>query len=140
MPRSVRDRLRDQFSKLEQGPMTASEFGAWHPSYFYFALMDGSCRAQGAQCSVRGPPVLFSSLLDRICGCQFEDESLVALRDRVLAGDAKQATLDSDGVLRFDGRLCVSRAGGLIQLILSEAHDSRYSIHSGTAKMYHDLR
>ncbi|XP_049383055.1 uncharacterized protein LOC125847489 [Solanum stenotomum] len=54
--------------------------------------------------------------------------------------DARQATFDSNGVLKVDGRFCVPRAGGLIQLILSEAHDSRYSIHPGTTKMYHDLR
>ena len=44
-----------------------------------------------------------SSLLDRIRGCQFEDDTLVALRDRVLAGDGGQATLDLDGVLKFAG-------------------------------------
>ncbi|XP_049378066.1 LOW QUALITY PROTEIN: uncharacterized protein LOC125842802 [Solanum stenotomum] len=81
-----------------------------------------------------------SSLLDRIRGCQFEDDTLVALRDRVLAGDGGQATLDPDGVLKFAGRICVPRVGDLIQLILSEAHESRYSIHPGTAKMYRDLR
>ncbi|KAH0641849.1 hypothetical protein KY290_033468 [Solanum tuberosum] len=81
-----------------------------------------------------------SSLLDRIRGCQFEDDTLVALRDRVLAGDGGQATLDPDGVLKFAGRICVLRVGDLIQLILSEAHESRYSIHPGTAKMYRDLR
>jgi len=64
----------------------------------------------------------------------------VALRDRVLAGDGGQATLDPDGVLRFAGRICVPRVGDLIQLILSEGHESRYSIHPGTAKMYRDLR
>ncbi|XP_015161346.1 uncharacterized protein [Solanum tuberosum] len=63
-----------------------------------------------------------SSLLDRICGCQYEDETLVALRDRVLAGDGGQATLDPAGVLKFAGRICVPRVGDLIQLILSKAH------------------
>ena len=81
-----------------------------------------------------------SSLYDRIRGCQFEDKALGSLRDRVLAGNGDQATLDPDGVLRFAGRICVPRVGDLIQLILSEAHESRYSIHPGTAKMYSDLR
>ena len=81
-----------------------------------------------------------SSLYDRIRGCQFEDKALGSLRDRVLAGNGDQATLDPDGVLRFAGRICVPRVGDLIQLILSEAHESRYSIHPGTAKMYRDLR
>ncbi|XP_049378117.1 uncharacterized protein LOC125842875 [Solanum stenotomum] len=70
----------------------------------------------------------------------FEDEALVALKDQVLAGDGGQATLDPNGVLRFADRICVPRAGGFIRLILFEAHESRYSIHLGTVKMYHGLR
>ena len=31
------------------------------------------------------------------------------------------------------------KIGDLIRLILEEAHCSRYSIHPGAAKMYHDL-
>ncbi|XP_015161079.1 uncharacterized protein [Solanum tuberosum] len=81
-----------------------------------------------------------SSLLDRIRSRQFEDEDVVALRDRVLRGDTGLATLDLDGVLRFGDRLCVPRVGGLIQMILTEAHEYKYSIHPSTTKMYRDLR
>ncbi|KAH0716802.1 hypothetical protein KY285_012833 [Solanum tuberosum] len=45
-----------------------------------------------------------------------------------------------DGVLRYHGQLCVPKVGELRQLILVEAHNSRYSIHPGTTKMYRDLR
>jgi len=55
-----------------------------------------------------------SSLLDRIRGFQFEDEALVAIRDRVLAGDGGQATLDLYGELRFAGRISVPRVRDLI--------------------------
>ena len=47
----------------------------------------------------------------------------MALRDRVLASDGDQDTLDPDGVLRFVGCICVPRIGDLIQLILFEAHE-----------------
>ena len=40
----------------------------------------------------------------------------------------------------FDGPLCIPRVGDFVQTILREAHDSRYSLHLGTAKMYRDLR
>ena len=30
--------------------------------------------------------------------------------------------------------------GGLRQQVMGEAHSSRYSIHPGSTKMYHDLR
>lgn len=44
-----------------------------------------------------------------------------------------------DGVLPYQGRLCVPYVGVLRTHILTEAHNSRYSIHLGATKMYHDL-
>ena len=58
----------------------------------------------------------------------------------MLAGNGDEATLDLDGVLIFACRICVPRVGDLIQLIISEAHESRYSIHLGTTKKYRCLR
>ena len=45
-----------------------------------------------------------------------------------------------DGVLRYQGRLCVPGVGELRHHIIAEAHNSRYSIHPGATKMYRDLR
>ena len=67
------------------------------------------------------------------------DEKLCLIRDKILRGEAKEVVLDSDGVLRIGGRICVPKTGDLIRLILEEAHCSRYSIHPEAAKMYHDL-
>ncbi|XP_069154646.1 uncharacterized protein [Solanum lycopersicum] len=44
------------------------------------------------------------------------------------------------GVHRYQGRLCFPDVGELMQHILAEAHNSRYSINPGVTKMYHDLR
>ncbi|GJV92820.1 putative reverse transcriptase domain-containing protein [Tanacetum coccineum] len=47
---------------------------------------------------------------------------------------------------RPDGTLCIEkrswspRLGGLRDLIMHELHKSKYSIHSGSDKMYHDLK
>ena len=43
-------------------------------------------------------------------------------------------------MLRYQGRLCVSKVGELRQHVFAEAHNSRYSIHSCATKMNHDLR
>ena len=43
-------------------------------------------------------------------------------------------------MLRYQGRLCVPNVEGLKELILTEAHNSSYSIHSGSTKMYRDLK
>ena len=44
------------------------------------------------------------------------------------------------GVLRYQGRLCLPNVDDLRNMILEEAHGSRYSIHLCSTKMYHDLR
>ena len=77
-----------------------------------------------------------SSFLDNIKVKQFNDEKLIRIRDKVLQGEAKEATIDEEGVLRIKGRVCVPRVDDLINTILTEAHSSRYSIHPGATKMY----
>ena len=54
----------------------------------------------------------------------------------MLKGEAKAAILDSEGVLRINGHICIPRIGDLTRLIMEEAHSSRYSIHPGATKMY----
>ena len=44
-----------------------------------------------------------------------------------------------DGVLRYQGRLCIPDVGELRQHILREARNTRYSINPGATKMYRDL-
>ncbi|XP_070005198.1 uncharacterized protein [Nicotiana sylvestris] len=45
-----------------------------------------------------------------------------------------------DGALRYQGRLCVPNVAGLREKIMNEIHQSRYSIHPGSTKMYHDVK
>jgi hypothetical protein len=45
-----------------------------------------------------------------------------------------------EGTLWFKEKLVVPRREALKKKILHEAHTSRYSIHPGSTKMYHDLR
>ena len=48
--------------------------------------------------------------------------------------------LGRDGVLGYQGRLCVPNIDGLMNKILEEALGSQYSIHPGSTKIYHNLR
>ena len=57
-----------------------------------------------------------------------------------MRGEAKEAQIDEEGVLRIKERVCVPRVDDLIHTILTEAHSSRYSIHLGATKMYRDLK
>jgi hypothetical protein len=47
---------------------------------------------------------------------------------------------DAEGTLWFTKRLVVPKKEAIKKKILDEAHTSRYSIHLGSTKMYHDLR
>ncbi|GKF05878.1 putative reverse transcriptase domain-containing protein [Tanacetum coccineum] len=45
-----------------------------------------------------------------------------------------------EGSLYFMDRIWVSLVGGVRTIIMDEAHKTRYSVHPGADKMYHDLR
>ncbi|XP_070032715.1 uncharacterized protein [Nicotiana tomentosiformis] len=71
---------------------------------------------------------------------QYDDLHLLVLKDTVQHDNAKEVTIRDDGVLQMQGRLCVPNVDDFYELILQEAHSSQYSIYSGAAKMYQDLR
>nr|XP_016490334.1 PREDICTED: uncharacterized protein LOC107810108 [Nicotiana tabacum] len=81
-----------------------------------------------------------SSLVERIKATQYEDEQLCKYRDEALAGQNKDMIVESDGVLRMGDILCVAGVDGLRRAILEEAHNSNYTIHPRSTKMYHDLK
>ena len=72
-----------------------------------------------------------SSFLDKIKGEQFNDEKLRRIQDKVLRGEAKEAQIDEEGVLRIKGRVCVPHVDDLINTILTEAHSFRVFDTSG---------
>lgn len=65
----------------------------------------------GAQISESGSLIAFteawSSLVEQICEHQFDDEKLHLIRVKVMRAEAKEDVLDSDGILRIGGRICV---------------------------------
>ena len=48
--------------------------------------------------------------------------------------------MDDNGTLWFGKRLCVPKNKAIRDAILCEAHESAYSIHPGSTKMYLDLK
>jgi hypothetical protein len=64
------------------------------------------------------------------------------LRRRLAEGDPKIKCFheDVEGTLWFKDQIVVPKKEALKKKILDEAHTSKYSIHPGSIKMYHDLR
>ncbi|XP_073030751.1 uncharacterized protein [Primulina eburnea] len=80
-----------------------------------------------------------STLRDRIRESQSTDEQWQKWRAR---DEDKGRNLYSvvDGLVRYRDRLWVPSDNSLRELIMKEAHDSPYSIHPGTTKMFKDLQ
>ncbi|GKC23333.1 putative reverse transcriptase domain-containing protein [Tanacetum coccineum] len=55
-------------------------------------------------------------------------------------GKGEPFEVRSDGTKCLKGRVWLPLVGGLRDLIMLESHKSKYSIHPGSDKMYHDLR
>jgi hypothetical protein len=85
---------------------------------------------------------LTPTLRDEIIAAQKNDEGMDHIKRRMQEGDFKVACFhqDVEGTLWFKERLVVPKKEALKKKILDEAHTSRYSIHPGSTKMYHDLR
>jgi hypothetical protein len=103
----------------------------------------------GEESSVRVLPdsslyniALTPTLRSEIVAAQGRDNGMKHIKRRIREGDPKVTCFreDTEGTLWFKNRLVVPRRGALKKKILDEAHTSRYSIHLGSTKMYHELR
>ena len=80
------------------------------------------------------------TLLDQIREAQKNDPDMHGLLKNMKQGKAAGFTEDEHGTLWNGNRVCVPDNRELKQLILQEAHESPYSIHPGSTKMYLDLK
>jgi hypothetical protein len=85
---------------------------------------------------------LTPTLRDEIKAAQKNDEGICYITKRMQEGDSKVSCFreDAEWTLWFKERLIVPKKEELKKKILDEAHTSRYSIHPGSTKMYHNLR
>ncbi|XP_049357897.1 uncharacterized protein LOC125822529 [Solanum verrucosum] len=81
-----------------------------------------------------------SSFVAEVKEKQYTDPILLQLKENVQQGMTKAFELTEEGVLQCQNKLCVPNIDGLRRRIMTEAHHSRYSVHSGSTKMYHDLK
>ncbi|XP_078150324.1 uncharacterized protein LOC144545636 [Carex rostrata] len=79
-------------------------------------------------------------LHDRIRVAQHEDPKCQKFRDHATSDRETPFRIDDEGILRFGNRICIPEDAELKTLVLSEAHDSGYTIHPGEVKMYQNLR
>jgi hypothetical protein len=71
---------------------------------------------------------------------QIGDAKIQEIKDLITKGRGPEFTEDEQGIIWFKNRICVPEIDNLRETILKEAHDSDYSIHLGSTKMYQDLK
>jgi hypothetical protein len=81
-----------------------------------------------------------STLEEEIRKGQESDEKIKEIKTQISLGKAPDFTEDDQGTILFKKRIYIPEIEHLRQLILREAHDSAYSIHPGSTKMYQDLK
>jgi hypothetical protein len=77
-----------------------------------------------------------------IIAAQSSDEGVAHIKRRLAEGEPKFNCfhVDEDGTLWFKDHLVVPKNHELCKMIFDEADTSRYSIHLGSTKMYHDSK
>ncbi|KAM0053816.1 putative nucleotidyltransferase, Ribonuclease H [Helianthus debilis subsp. tardiflorus] len=81
-----------------------------------------------------------SNLPTQIRNAQVEALKPENIRAESLRGSRQRLEQKEDGAYYVTGRIWVPLYGDLRELVMDEAHKTRYSVHPGSDKMYHDLR
>ena len=80
------------------------------------------------------------TLVDQVRAAQVNDPEIAELKKNMRVGKARDFHEDEHGTIWLGERLCVPDDKELKDLILTEAHQTQYSIHPGSTKMYQDLK
>ena len=80
------------------------------------------------------------NLLNRILEAQNKDEKISAIIYQIGDGKETEFTVNENGVLYYNDRVCVPDDNDLRKAILEEAHSGSFAIHSGSTKMYQYLK
>ena len=80
------------------------------------------------------------SLLNRVLEAQKKDEKIVATINQIGNDKETEFTVKENRVLYYKDRVCVPDCNDLRKSILEEAHSGSFAIHSGSTKMYQDLK
>ncbi|KAA0056645.1 ty3-gypsy retrotransposon protein [Cucumis melo var. makuwa] len=98
------------------------------------AVSVGEVTSQLAQLSVQ------PTLRQRIIVAQLNDSYLVEKCRLVETGQGENFSISSDDGLTFKGRLCVAEDSAIKTELLTEAHNSPFTMHPGSTKVYQDLK
>jgi hypothetical protein len=71
---------------------------------------------------------------------QLEDAKIQETKEQIKEDKAPGFSIDDQGMLLYKKCIYIPEIKEIRESILREAHDSAYSVHPGSTKMYHDLK
>ncbi|WVZ97432.1 hypothetical protein U9M48_042972 [Paspalum notatum var. saurae] len=71
---------------------------------------------------------------------QLNDGKIKEIKELIKLDKAPGFRVDADGTVWHRDRICIPNIKSIWDLILKEAHETAYSIHPGSEKMYQDLK
>ncbi|WKA08967.1 hypothetical protein VitviT2T_026647 [Vitis vinifera] len=81
------------------------------------------------------------TILQKVIEAQRKDKKLECMRSQIMAGDVVEGwNIHSNGGIHFLNKLCVPNDAQVKEEVMKEAHHSRFTVHLGETKMYHDLK
>lgn len=99
----------------------------------------------GLALGVRGVDGVFANLqmeptlISRIKEAHKEDLEMQEIVRNIQDGKPSNFNVDDHGIVWLLGRLCVPRSA-IREELLAEAHNSPFSVHPGSNKMYRDMK
>ena len=84
--------------------------------------------------------VVKMDLLNRVLEAQKNDEKIYAIVIQIGEGKEIEFSVKEDGSLYYKDRICVPSDSELKKAILEEAHSGSFAMHTGSTKMYQDLK
>ena len=71
---------------------------------------------------------------------QKRDEKISAIVSQIGNDKETEFTMNENGVLYYEDRVCVPDGNDLRKTILEETHNGSFAIHPGSTKIYQDLK
>ena len=84
--------------------------------------------------------IIQPTLRKKIIDGQRSDEHLSKVWSQTETERLDGYSISSDGGLLWKNCLCIPRDEGILKDIMTEAHDTCYTFHPGSTKMYQDLK
>ncbi|XP_028097035.1 uncharacterized protein LOC114296908 [Camellia sinensis] len=93
------------------------------------------CKQDEILAAISAQPAIIEEIREK----ELDDESLKKIMDEI-DSKLKPGFVIENGVLKFHNRLCVPDCSDLKKRVMTEAYNSKFAMHPGNTKIYHDLK